>query len=118
MRRLLAQHQGGHTQREVGAGETSGPGHDDDDGDDVDDHGDDHGDDYGDDYGDDHGDGHGDDHGDGAELCVGINEQTSAGLGQEESMGAKHAGAGSKVVFKSFRSCKETQKDCFRSHLM
>ena len=72
---------------------------------------------------DDHGDGggYGDgavDHGDGAELCAGINEQASAGLGQEESMGAKHAGAGSKVVFKSFRSCKETQKDCFRSHLM
>ena len=68
---------------------------------------------------DDHGDGdHGDDHGDGAELCAGFNEQASAGLGQEESMGAKHAGAGSKVVFKSFRSCKETQKDCFRSHLM
>ena len=60
----------------------------------------------------------GGDHGDGAELCAGINEQASAGLGQEESMGAKHAGAGSKVVFKSFRSCKETQKDCFRSHLM
>ena len=57
-------------------------------------------------------------HGDGAELCAGINEQASAGLGQEESMGAKHAVAGSKVVFKSFRSCKETQKDCFRSHLM
>ena len=67
--------------------------------------------------GDDHGDG-GDDHGDGAELCAGFNEQASAGLGQEESMGAKHAVAGSKVVFKSFRSCKETQKDCFRSHLM
>ena len=67
-------------------------------------------------HGDD-GDGGGD-HGDGAELCAGINEQASAGLGQEESMGAKHAGAGSKVVFKSFRSCKETQKDCFRSHLM
>ena len=31
MRGLLPQHQGGHTQREVGAGETSGPGHDDDD---------------------------------------------------------------------------------------
>ena len=58
------------------------------------------------------------DHGDGAELCAGINEQASAGLGQEESMGAMHAGAGSKVVFKSFRSCKETQADCFRSHLM
>ena len=69
--------------------------------------------------GDDHGDGYsGGDHGDCAELCAGINEQASAGLGQEESMGAKHAGAGSKVVFKSFRSCKETQKDCFRSHLM
>ena len=65
----------------------------------------------------DYGDG-GVDHGDGAELCAGFNEQASAGLGQEESMGAKHAGAGSKVVFKSFRSCKETQKDCFRSHLM
>ena len=65
----------------------------------------------------DYGDG-GVDHGDGAELCAGINEQASAGLSQEESMGAKHAGAGSKVVFKSFRSCKETQKDCFRSHLM
>ena len=64
-----------------------------------------------------HGDGGGD-HGDGAELCAGFNEQASAGLGQEESMGAKHAVAGSKVVFKSFRSCKETQKDCFRSHLM
>ena len=62
--------------------------------------------------------GNGDDHGDGAELCAGFNEQASAGLGQEESMGAKHAVAGSKVVFKSFRSCKETQKDCFRSHLM
>ena len=42
MRRLLAQHQGGHTQREVGAGEASGPGHgddgcDDDDSDDNDD---------------------------------------------------------------------------------
>ena len=72
----------------------------------------------------DHGDGGGDhghgggDHGHGAELCAGFNEQASAGLGQEESMGAKHAVAGSKVVFKSFRSCKETQKDCFRSHLM
>ena len=66
----------------------------------------------------DHGDGDGG-HGDhGAELCAGFNEQASAGLGQEESMGAKHAVAGSKVVFKSFRSCKETQKDCFRSHLM
>ena len=65
----------------------------------------------------DHGDGGGD-HGDGAELCAGFNEQASAGLGQEESMGAKHAVAGSKVVFKSFRSCKETQKNCFRSHLM
>ena len=65
----------------------------------------------------DYGDG-GVDHGDGAELCAGINEQASAGLGQEESMGAKHAGAGSKVVFKSFRSCKVEQKDCFRSHLM
>ena len=62
----------------------------------------------------------GGDHGDhgGAELCAGLNEQASAGLGQEESMGAKHAVAGSKVVFKSFRSCKETQKNCFRSHLM
>ena len=70
---------------------------------------------------DDQGGGDGDgggDHGDGAELCAGFNEQASAGLGQEESMGAKHAVAGSKVVFKSFRSCKETQKDCFRSHLM
>ena len=63
-------------------------------------------------------DGGGDGHSDGAELCAGFNEQASAGLGQEESMGAKHAVAGSKVVFKSFRSCKETQKDCFRSHLM
>ena len=63
-------------------------------------------------------DGGGGGHGDGAELCAGFNEQASAGLGQEESMGAKHAVAGSKVVFKSFRSCKETQKDCFRSHLM
>ena len=70
----------------------------------------------GDHGGGDHGDGN---HGDGgAELCAGFNEQASAGLGQEESMGAKHAVAGSKVVFKSFRSCKETQKDCFRSHLM
>ena len=82
-------------------------------------------DDHGDgDYGDDGGGGGGDygdsavDHGDGAELCAGINEQASAGLGQEESMGAKHAGAGSKVVFKSFRSCKVAQADCFRSHLM
>ena len=69
------------------------------------------------DCGGDHGHGGGD-HGHGAELCAGFNEQASAGLGQEESMGAKHAVAGSKVVFKSFRSCKETQKDCFRSHLM
>ena len=80
-------------------------------------------DDQGGDHGDGGGDGDGDgdgggDHDDVAELCAGINEQASAGLGQEESMGAKHAGAGSKVVFKSFRSCKETQKDCFRSHLM
>ena len=37
MRGLLPQHQGGHTQREVGAGETSGPGHDNDDDDDDDD---------------------------------------------------------------------------------